>query len=163
MSRNIEHRQLDPDSRQGEPVALSERLSAAGNLLASGPENGDAPALEQAAVASDVIAVMMRIDDSAKLDALALQIFDYRRCIARVDHCGLVAVAHDPDVVVGKGGDGDNCRHGGIFGRGKRTVNRHAGGVVRDAARDVLAIARAGVFRPYAGRYLRLPGIADRA
>ena len=143
-------------------VALAQRMRAPGNRLPRRSVDGHLPALEQRAVAADMIAVMMRADDRGELELLALEIVDHRRSVAGIDDGRGAAFAQQPDVVVGERGDGDNRRHGRIFESAGQRVNRHARGVVRHAARPVPARARAGVFRHDARRHLRLSRAADR-
>ena len=55
---------------------------------------GTGPRASKAANAADVIAVMMRRDNRRQRDALALEIGDHRRCVARIDDGRGVAFAH---------------------------------------------------------------------
>ena len=93
-----------------------------GMRLARGTEHRHAPAREQRGDAADVIAVMMRREDRRRASS--------RSRVEIVDAPGAASpgsttaarrtLANQPDIVVRERGDGDNRRHGCIFGTAAR-------------------------------------------
>ena len=50
--------------------------------------------------AVDVVVVAMGTQDRIQLQAVGLQIIQYRRCFARIDHDGMMSMLEQPDVVI---------------------------------------------------------------
>ena len=106
VAGNIENRQRKPDTCNDDLVVLAHRMRAPGYRLPRRSVDGDLPTLEQRAVATDMITVMMRANDRGELELLTIEIIDHRRSVAGIDYgCG-AAFAQQPYVVVGERGMG---------------------------------------------------------
>ena len=63
-------------------------------------EDRHRPAPEERRIASDVICVMVRVQDRSEREPLAIEVIDYGSRIAWVDHSCVAVVSDRPDVVV---------------------------------------------------------------
>src|SRR5688500_3403702 len=100
VSRNFEDAERDTEMRQREAVAFAYRIGDPVDARIAWPIDRNGGMLQQRAVAAHVVGMMMRIEDGDEIEALALEIVDHRRRIARIDYRGTTLVADGPYVIV---------------------------------------------------------------
>src|SRR5688572_22387735 len=100
MGGYLQHLKLDAEMRNSAPLAFLEPLRHLGDALVMGPEHRHFPAREQPAVPTDVVGVMVGVEDRHQLELFPLEVVEHRPRVARVDHRGALRVAYRPDVIV---------------------------------------------------------------
>lgn len=108
VGRDVEHVEVKVHGGDVHPVALDQTMVNAVDVLVGRSEHGYGRVREQAAQAADVIGMMMGDEDGCELQLLTLKVVDDGLGVARIDHQGMAAVVHEPDVVIAKGGKRDN-------------------------------------------------------
>jgi SAM-dependent methyltransferase len=101
--------------RQFDAFAAGQRMADTGNALERRAEHGNRKTLEDFRQAADVVAVVMGGEDGAEAVAAALEVGEYRRGIARIDHRDEASGAQQPDVVVFESVQGEYFSHRAIF------------------------------------------------
>ena len=74
-------------------IAFAERVGERGDGLTARAIDGNGTMREQIGDAADMVGGVVRGEDRAQLQVLALQILEHGRCIARIDDSGITVVA----------------------------------------------------------------------
>lgn len=127
MTGHGQYPQAQARLRYIDAIAGLQRVSQARDGLTSRSVDRTAKMGHQLGDARGVIAVVMGNEDGGQAPTLGAKPRQNGRCITRINNHGRVAaIADHPDIVVSKGGDGINKRHGTMLAGWLHDRNRGA-------------------------------------
>ena len=103
MGGHFDHRHFDADTIDDKFFALAQLPAHGRNPLFMRAVDRHFEMREQPAVAANVVGMVMRVEDGSQGQLMVVQIIQYRRRVAGINHRGIAVLHQSPDVVVVKG------------------------------------------------------------